>query len=728
MSNQNPTLSKLTPQQRALLARRLAESRAPAPAASEIVRQAGEGPWPLAYSQQRLWFLDQLDPGNSAYNVYRAVRIQGPLDRGALAASLRELVRRHEPLRTVYREDNGQLVQIVSPVPAVDLAVLDLSGLPAAEREAEVLRLANEEAHCAFDLAQGPLLRAGLLRLGPEEHVLLLTTHHIAADGWSVGVLFNDLGALYGALAAGKPSPLPELPVRYVDYACWQREWLQGPVLARQLAYWKQQLAGAAPFLELPTDHPRPEVQQLVNFRGARHYLLFPRPLLDGLVELSRQKKVTLFMTLLAAAKVLLWRASGQEDIVVGSPIAGRNRPELEGLVGCFSNTLALRTNLSGNPTFAELLERVRETALGALGHADTPFEKLVEELRPVRVPNRMTLFQVNFRLLTAPLPLLKFSGLDLKFLDVDNHMAKFDLAFEFCARPEGLGGYVEYFTDLYEPSTIARMCDDLEGLLGAVTANPDTLLAALTGRTVPREGRATMKPEDTAAPAKGPRGISRKPLAISVGRESAAPAGAKELPQYTLRKATMKDCDFIYRLRRLTLKDYVTSAFPHWTAEQQDAYYLDFDPAHHYIVVVDGKDIGDWAIRKTEKEHRFLNLHLLPEYQNRGLGSAILKAAIVEAAAQGALVVSEVLKTNPAMQLYYRLGFTITDENELRYVITIPPPSPVVSAPGEPTKRGPRGIKRRGIELSGGANSDRIETGAGPRTTGTGPPTNHDR
>jgi non-ribosomal peptide synthetase component F/GNAT superfamily N-acetyltransferase len=725
-------LERLSPQQRLLLAQRLRKKTESTGGLPPIPRRTDASPCPLSFSQQRLWFLDQLDPGNSAYNVYRAVRLEGELDRNALSRSFEELVARHETLRTTFRVVDGVPLQVVSPPGPVALPVIDLRGLPPAEREARVLRLANEEAHRPFRLSGGdPLLRTTLLQLGPREHVLLLTTHHVAADGWSVGILFSDLASFYEALSAGRPPQLPPLPVRYTDYAAWQRHWLEGPALAGQLTYWKRQLDGAPPFLELPTDRPRPTAQALANFRGARHYLLMPTSLQEGLTALSRRENVTLFMTLLAATKVLLCRYSGQEDVVVGSPIAGRTRPEVEGLIGCFSNTLVLRTSLAGAATFRDLVRRVRETALGAFAHADVPFEKLVEELRPRRVPNRMVLFQVNFRLLTAPPPPLKLAGLDLRFLELDNRMAKFDLAFELCTRPDGLGGYLEYFTDLFEPATIARIGKDLEELLREVVARPDAPLTALTGRPASARSQPAMQePSNGQTPGKGLRAVQRKAVPLPADAPPSAPAtqpgaGAAEPPvkaepSYTLRKATIRDCAFIYRLRADTLGPYV-SQFAGWSDEQKEAYYLDFDPAVHWIVVVDGKDVGDFGVVRTDRFIDALGIHLLPEHQNNGLGAKILKDIFKEADAKGVPVTARVIKSNRALKLWQRIGFVITGEKGQHYEITrpctTPPPAeapatapqagevpPGADAPAAPQRpKSLREIKRKGINLSAG-------------------------
>jgi ribosomal protein S18 acetylase RimI-like enzyme len=702
MSDLMTAIDKLSAEQRGLLAQRLLRGSSGAAPAQGIAGSKETGPYPLSFAQQRLWFLDQLHPGNSAYNVYRAVRVRGPLDRGALGRALDEVVRRHEPLRTTVQLFGDAPAQVISPPAAVPLPVLDLRSVPEAERPGVVLRLADEEAHRPFDLSADLLLRAGLLHLGADEHVLLLTSHHLAADGWSVGILFSELSALYEAFAAGQPTPLPELSVRYANFAAWQRRTADGRALQPHLEYWRQQLAGLPAALNLPTDRPRPSVQTLANFCGARHYFQMPRPLLDALTALSRREGATLFMTLLTAFQTLLARYSGQDDIVVGSPTAGRNLPELERLVGCFSNTMVLRSRLVGDFPFRVFLGCVREMALAAFAHQEVPFEKLVAELQPRRVANRNPLFQVNFRLLTAPRPPLKLSGLDLTFLDVDNRMAKFDLAFELCARPEGLGGYVEYFADLFDPPTVRRMGADFEQLLGAIVDQPDTKLSALTRRD------GAPGPTGTPTGRKGLRSVKRQAIGPLTGVRSQE---SGDRPAYSLRKATMKDCAFLYRLRALTLKPYVAE-FPGWSDDQREAYYLDFDPSIHEIISVAGADAGAVAILRKDTEIRFVNLHLLPEYQNQGLGTAIFQEAIAEATARGVPVVLQgVLKTNPAIKLYERLGFVVTEESELRYVMTRPCHAPSTQ-PGKPSPphgaqpaapAGIRGIRRRGVQLSPG-------------------------
>ncbi|MBD1900681.1 amino acid adenylation domain-containing protein [Trichocoleus sp. DQ-A3] len=432
--------------------------------------------FPASFAQQRLWFLDQLFPGNTFYNVATALRLKGSLNAWALEETFNEIVRRHEALRTTFRMLDGQPVQVIAPSLTIPLPLIDLRHLSATEREAETRRLATEERSRPFDLSQDSLLRVMLLQLDSSEHVLLLNLHHIISDGWSIGVLIRELGTLYTAFGNNERSPLPELPIQYADFADWQREWLQGEVLETQLAYWKQQLNNL-PSLNLPTDKPRPAAP---TYQGATQFLELPKSLSEELEALSQRQGVTLFMTLLAAFQTLLYRYTQQEDIVVGSPIANRNRREIEGLIGFFVNSLVLRTNLSGNPTFLELLSRVREVALGAYAHQDLPFEKLVEELHPERNLSQHPLFQVAFSLQNTPIEALELPGLTLSHLDFDNPSAKFDLEFHLWESPEAIKGQVIYSTDLFDDATITRMLGHFQTLLEGIVANPEQSLCEL--------------------------------------------------------------------------------------------------------------------------------------------------------------------------------------------------------------------------------------------------------
>jgi len=433
---------------------------------------------PLSFAQQRLWFIDQLNPGNSVYNFPVAVRLKGSLNLRALEQSLNEVVRRHEALRTTFSMVDGQPSQVIAPRLTITLSIVNLREMPEIERENEMLRLVIEEARRPFDLSQGPLLRTGILQLSEEEQVGLLTMHHIVSDGWSTGVLIREMAVLYEALCSGKSSPLPELPIQYADFAYWQREWLQGSVLQTQVDYWKQHLAGSPPLLELPTDHPRPAVQ---TFRGGQQSLLLPKDVGSALSAFSRREGATLFMTLLAAFKVLLHCYSSQDDLVVGTPIANRNRLEIEDLIGFFVNALVLRTDLSGNPTFRELLRRVREVCFGAYAHQDLPFERLVEELHLDRDLSRNPLFQVMFVLQNASVQTVEMPGLTLNPVVADSGTTHFDLTLHIVDSERGLIATAAYNTDLFDAATISRMLGHFQTLLEAIVTSPERRLSELS-------------------------------------------------------------------------------------------------------------------------------------------------------------------------------------------------------------------------------------------------------
>jgi len=439
--------------------------------APPIQRISRDGKLTLSFAQQRLWFLSQLEVHNTFYNMAAAVRLQGQLNQAALAQSLNEILRRHEVLRTHIKTVDEQPEPVISSVTTLPLPVLDLSELPTAQQETKVQELIRAEAQQPFDLKTDLMLRVKLLRLGEQEHIALFTMHHIASDGWSIDVLVQELSVLYQAFCHQQSSPLPELPIQYVDFAAWQRQWLQGEVLAAQLAYWRQHLEGAPTVIELPTDYPRPAVQ---TFQGATYTFVLSQEQSIALKSLSQQEGSTLFMTLLAAFKTLLYRYTGSEDIVVGSPVANRNRAELEGLIGFFVNTLVLRTDLSGNPSFRELLSRIREVALGAYAHQDLPFEKLVEELQPQRNLSYNPLFQVMFVLQNTPKSEIRLSGLTLSAVESDRTTAMFDLTLYIEETDSGLIGTFEYSTDLFEAGTIARMAGHLQTLLCGLVTDPD--------------------------------------------------------------------------------------------------------------------------------------------------------------------------------------------------------------------------------------------------------------
>ncbi len=440
-------------------------------------RRPRTGDPPLSFAQQRLWFLDQLEPGCAFYNVPAVLRVRGRLDVGALRDSLREIVRRHEALRTRFETRRGEPVQVIAEAFEPALPVVDLGRRPADQREAELTRLAREEARAAFDLARGPLLRATLARLSDDDHALLLTMHHAVSDGWSMQLLRRELAQIYDASRGGRVSPLGELVIQYADFATWQREWLQGDVLGGQIEYWKKRLDGAPFVLDLPADRPRPPVQ---TYRGARYAFALPADLGAALADLSRREGVTLFMTLLAGFEALLFRYTGQEGILVGSPIAGRSRVETEELIGFFVNTLVLRGDLSGDPSFRTLLARTREDALGAYAHQDLPFEKLVEALQPERDLSRAPLFQVMFALQPPSGEVPEPAGLDIECLEVDAGTSQFDLTLSIAEDAEGLAGAFEYSTELFEEATIARMAGHLESLLRSAAADPDRRLSRL--------------------------------------------------------------------------------------------------------------------------------------------------------------------------------------------------------------------------------------------------------
>ena len=374
-----------------------------------------EDPIPLSFAQERLWFLDQLEPGSAAYNIPTATLIEGNLDVVAMEKALNEVIKRHEALRTTVTVAKGQPAQVICPELWLTLPVVDLSVFTEYESEAEARRLIVEYAQQPFDLSGGPLLRVYLLKLNHNKHIFV-TIHHLIADAWSIGILFNELSAFYDLYSGGQSSPPPKLPVQYADFAVWQREILQDDILDYQISYWKKQLKNYLAVVEIPIDRPRPAQQ---SFRGARQSIVFPENLTAAIKQLSRRESVTLFTTLLAAFKTLLYRYSGQEEVVIGSPIAGRNRTEIENLIGLFANTLVLRTDLSENPSFRDLLKRVREASFGAYAHQDLPFEKLVEELQPERDLSRNPLFQVMFVLQNAPNSVLNFTRLTSRRLEI---------------------------------------------------------------------------------------------------------------------------------------------------------------------------------------------------------------------------------------------------------------------------------------------------------------------
>ncbi len=468
---ESPTVDTLAEAVEAMLRQ---ESAVSVPAIKKASREQG---LMLSYAQQRLWFIDQLEPNSALYNIPLALRLTGDLNLRALTQTFSEIVRRHEVLRTSFVNIDGEPLQHISAAVDVTLPLVDLSHLSADERETEARRLANQEAQRPFDLSRGPLFRVQVLRLSVTEHILLCTMHHIVSDGWSIWMLVREVAALYEAFSQGQPSPLPELPIQYADYAVWQRQWLTGEVLETQLSYWREQLSGAPSVLELPTDYPRPAVQ---SFRGAAHRIELSAELTEVLRKISRAEGVTLFMTLLSAFSVLLSRLSGQDDIVVGTPIANRTRVETEGLIGFFVNTLVLRTKVEAEENFRELLRRMREVTLGAYSHQEVPFEKLVEELQPDRDLSHSPLFQVLFTLQNTPGEALELAGVQLSAVTGESEIAKLDLALELMESGDGLTGVWQYSTDLFDAATIERMSGHFQTLLEAITSEPEQAVAEL--------------------------------------------------------------------------------------------------------------------------------------------------------------------------------------------------------------------------------------------------------
>ncbi|HVT15608.1 MAG TPA: amino acid adenylation domain-containing protein [Thermoanaerobaculia bacterium] len=528
-------LEKLSPAKQALLARALRERAArqqggaiPRRPGSERGGRGGSSPAPLSFGQQRLWLERQMSPDSPVYNLPVAVRIEGRLDARALAAALSEVVRRHEVLRSGIERRGEELVQVVAPAAAVPLALADLSGLPASGRQAEVARLGADHARRLFDLSRPPLVRAALLALGGDEHRLLLALHHIAADGWSSAILVRELGELYAARAAGRPSPLGELPIQYADWAAWQRGRLAGELLAAELDYWRERLAGLPP-LELPADRPRPPA---ASFRGRRRERLLAPRLHGALADLSRRQGATMFMTLAAGFAALLGRWTGQDDLAVGTPVAGRTRLETEGLIGFFVNILVLRADLAGSPSFTQLLSRLRATVAAAHAHQELPFERLVEELAPARDPGGHPLVQAILALHNAAREQLALPGLALTLLETDTGTAKLDLALEIVEQPEGgLAAGLEVASDLFDATTAARLLGHFEALLAGAAAAPAMplrdlpLLGAAEIHQLVREHNDTRSayPRDSAVAelfAEWARAAPQAPAVLAEGRE----------------------------------------------------------------------------------------------------------------------------------------------------------------------------------------------------------------
>jgi amino acid adenylation domain-containing protein len=488
-------------------------------------RPLARSPVPASFGQQRLWFLDRLSPGSSAYNLPVGLHLRGPLDLGALSSALSEIARRHETLRTTFAMTGGLLIQIVRPATPVELPVVDLSGPPASPVSSTLDRLVAEEAGRPFDLEAGPVWRARLFRKGRNDHVLLLTIHHLAADGWSWGVLVREISALYEAFRQGRPAPLPELTLQYSGYALWQQTFLSPDRLASESAFWRERLAGDLPVLELPADQPRPPVQSL---KGESLSRLLPASALGGLEKLARAQGATPFMVLLAGFKALLHHYTGETDIIVGTPVANRARPEFESLIGFFVNTLALRTNLGGEPTFSELLGRVRETTLDAYAHQDLPFERLVSEIVVGRDLAHTPIFQIMFVYQNAPVSEMRLPGLEVEVFSPPTGSAKFDLSLTLEPRPDGLEMQAEYVAGVFAPETIDRLLDHYETLLRSALDAPETRLSDLRV-LLPRERLALEAWNATAKPVAGKESLlgelirqqaARAPEAVAIAWE----------------------------------------------------------------------------------------------------------------------------------------------------------------------------------------------------------------
>jgi hypothetical protein len=446
---------------------------------------------PLSFAQQRLWFMEQLEPGQAVYNIVGAVRLSGDLKVEVMEKCLNEVVRRHESLRTTFAAVEGQPVQVIAPSLNLPLHVIDLRHVSSDELEAELSTRFGEKGRQPFDLEAGPLLRVALFRLGDEEYVMQLTMHHIISDGWSLGVFVREVGALYEAFVEGRASTLAELPIQYADFALWQRQWMSGETLEKHLDYWRRQLAGIA-HLELPTDFPRPVVQ---TFRGGHVTFVVTEELTDAVRALSRRHDVTLFMSLMAAFQTLLHRYARQDDVVIGADIANRNRAETEALIGFFVNMLVMRADFSGDPTFAAMLRQAREVSLEAFAHQDVPFDRLVDELQPERSSSYNPLFQVAFVLQNAPMPWLKAPGLDITPYPVEHEAVQFDLILALTEEGGILDGSITYNADLFEAATMERMAGHYLTLLRSVSDDPGQPVSAL--RFLTEEETEGLTPSD---------------------------------------------------------------------------------------------------------------------------------------------------------------------------------------------------------------------------------------
>jgi amino acid adenylation domain-containing protein len=490
------SLSNISQAKRDLLAKYLRGELQQPTSARSITRRQPDSPLHLSFAQERLWFLDQLNPNSAVFNVPLTVRLSNAIEIEALRRSVNEIVRRHEILRTTFRSEDGRPELLIAPVLHIELPVVDLSVYPESERESHAHTLLSEEERRPFDLTRGPLIRTKLFRLSEQDHRFIVNMHHIVSDGWSLVLFFEELSTIYDAFSRGQQSPLREVPVQYFDYSAWQREWLQGEVLQKQVAYWRNQLGGELPVLELPTDRPRPAVQ---TFCGAREWLVLSEELTASVLALGQREGVTQFIILLTAFKVLLHRYSGQDDIIVGSPIANRPQTETESLIGFFLNNLALRSDLSGNPTFREALARVRKTALDAYAHQDLPFEKLIESLKPERDLSRTPIFQVYFNLFNFA-DEIKLPGSDdtVTFVEAweqsDEKLSKFDLTLYAGLQDQRLKLALVYNTDLFDATSVQLMLEHFRSLLAAAVADPEKPLAELSLQPTSESNFATLQ------------------------------------------------------------------------------------------------------------------------------------------------------------------------------------------------------------------------------------------
>ncbi|MGH9827120.1 MAG: condensation domain-containing protein, partial [Blastocatellia bacterium] len=464
MSNYSENLASLSSEKRRLLEMLLSD------------RGREGSAFPLSYEQQRLWFLEQMEPGSATYNIGVVVRVSGRLDVESLRKSVNEVIRRHETLRTRFATIEGQGMQVVGEAWEIEMEEEEIEGRES-EREGEARKRAIEECSKGFNIEEGPLLRMRLMRIGEEERIVVMVMHHIISDGWSSKILVEEIGRLYEGYRRGEGAQLEELRIQYGDYAVWQREWLKGELLEKEIAYWKRQLEGASEVLELSKDRERPES---LSHRGGTEAFSVEEEVYVGLKELSQRAGVTLFITLLAAFDLFLSRHSGQEDIIVGSPVANRGRSDIEGLIGFFTNMLVLRTNLSGDPTFIDLVSRVRESVLGAQAHLDLPFEKLVDALQRERSLRHSPLFQVCLAFDKATVDLHRFSDITISPIDIDTNTAKFDLTLSLIDTGKELIGRMQYAEDLYYPRTVALMIRRFKTLLSSIVTAPEQRISRL--------------------------------------------------------------------------------------------------------------------------------------------------------------------------------------------------------------------------------------------------------